>query len=79
MMRENGPLAIRRRLAVLRALLVVALVGLLAAAVVGPGRAIGWVVNDLIPVVVVVGVIFGVYGLAVRGLATLYDKYRHHW
>ena len=47
--------------------------------IVGPGRAIGWVVNDLIPVVVVVGVVFGVYGLAVRGLATLYDKYRHHW
>jgi hypothetical protein len=36
-------------------------------------------VNDLIPVVVVVGVIFGVYGVAAWGLATLYDKYRHHW
>jgi hypothetical protein len=79
MMREDGSPTNRRRLAALRVLLVVALVGLLAAAVVGPGRAIGWVVNDLVPVVVVVGVIFGVYGLAVRGLATLYDKYRHHW
>ena len=79
MMRENGSPANRRRLAALRVLLVVALVSLLAAAVVGPSRAIGWVVNDLVPVVVVVGVIFGVYGLAVRGLATLYDKYRHHW
>jgi hypothetical protein len=26
-----------------------------------------------------VGIIFGVYGVAVWGLATLYDKYRHHW
>ena len=73
MMRENGSPA-DRRLAALSALLVVALVGLLAAAVVGPGRAIGWVVNDLVPVVVVVGIIFGVYGVAVWGLATLYDK-----
>ena len=79
MMRENGPPANHRRLAVLRALLVVALVGLLAAAVVGPGRSIGWVVNDLIPVVVVMVVIFGVFGLAKWGLAALYDKYRQHW
>ena len=79
MMRENGSPANRRRLAALSVLLVVALVGFLVAAVVGPGRAIDWIVNDLIPVVVVVGVIFVVYGLAVRGLATLYDKYRHHW
>jgi hypothetical protein len=79
MMRENGSPANRRRLAALHVLLVVALVGLLAAAVVGPGRAIGWLVNDLIPLVVVVGVIFVVYGLAARGIATLYDKYRHHW
>ena len=79
MMRENGSPAIRGRLAALRALLVVALVVLLAAAVVGPGRAIGWIVKDLVPVVVVVGIIFGVYGVAAWGLATLYDKYRHHW
>ena len=78
MMRENGSPA-DRRLAALRVLLVVALVVLLAAAVVGPGRAIGWVVNDLVPLVVVLGIIFGVYGVAARGLATLYDKYRHHW
>ncbi len=78
MMRENGSPA-DRRLAALRVLLVVALVVLLAAAVVGPGRAIGWVVNDLVPLVVVLGIIFGVYGVAVWGLATLYDKYRRHW
>ena len=77
-MRENGSPA-NRRLAALRALLVVALVGLLAAAVVGPDRAIGWAVNNLIPVVVVVGVIFVVFGVATWGLATLYDKHRHHW
>lgn len=78
MMRENGSLANRHRLAALSVLLVVALVGLIAA-VVGPGRAIGWLLNDLIPVVTVVGIIFGVYGVAAWGLATLYDKYRNHW
>lgn len=76
MMRENGSPANRR----LAALLVVALVGLLAAAaIVGPGRAIGWAVNDLIPVVVVVGAILGVFGVATWGLASLHDKYRQHW
>jgi hypothetical protein len=30
-------------------------------------------------VVLVIGIIFGVYGVAARGLATLYDKYRHYW
>ena len=79
MMRENGTPANRRRLAVLRALLVVALVGLLAAVVVGPGDTIGWVVNNLVPVAVVVGVIFGVFGVAAWGLSTLYDKYRQPW
>ena len=44
-----------------------------------PGGAIAWVLNDLVPVVLVVGIMFGVYGVAVWGLATLYDKYRHHW
>ncbi len=44
-----------------------------------PSGTIGWVVNDLIPVVLVVGVIFGVFGVAAWGLATLYDKYRQHW
>ncbi len=52
----------------------------LAALLFGPPSAtIGWVVNDVIPVVVVVGVIFGVFGVAAWGLATLYDKHRHHW
>ncbi len=46
----------------------------------GPlGGAIAWIVTDLIPVVLVIGIIFGVYGVAARGLAMLYDKYRHHW
>ena len=44
-----------------------------------PSGAIGWVVNDLIPVVLVVGVIFGVYGVAAWRIVTLYDKYRQHW
>jgi multisubunit Na+/H+ antiporter MnhC subunit len=79
MMREEGPSPDRSRLAALRVLLVVALVGLVGAATaVGPGRASGWVVNNLIPVVVVVSAIVVVFGLAALGLAALYDKHRHH-
>ena len=44
-----------------------------------PSGAIGWVVTDILPVALVVGVIFRMYGLAARGLATLYDKYRRHY
>ena len=52
----------------------------LAVLVLGPpSGAIGWIVTDLIPLVLVVGIVFGVYGVAAWGLATLYDKYRQHW
>ncbi len=44
-----------------------------------PSGTIGWIVTDLVPVVLVVGIMFGVYGVAAWGLVTLYDKYRHRW
>ena len=79
-MRENGPSPDRSRLlAALRVLLFVALVGLVGMyAAVGPGITLGWVVDNLIPVVVAGGAIFVVFGLAALGLARLYDKHRHH-
>jgi hypothetical protein len=49
------------------------------AAIVGLGLAIDWVGNYLIPGVVVLGVIVGVFGLAAWGLAQLYDKYKQPW
>jgi hypothetical protein len=79
MMRENEPSPDRPRLAALRMLLFVALMGLVAVAtVVGPGRVLSWVVDNLIPVVVVGGAIFVVFGVAALALAALYDKHRHH-
>ena len=86
-MRENGPspdrsrllAALRVLLAALHVLLFVALVGLVGMyAAVGPGITLGWVVDNLIPVVVAGGAIFVVFGLAALGLARLYDKHRHH-
>ncbi len=45
-----------------------------------PSGTIGWIVTDLVPVVLVVGIVFGVYGVAARVLATsFYEKYRYHW
>ena len=80
MMREEGPSPDRSGLEALRVLLVVALAGLVGvAAAVGLGRTIGWVVNNLIPVVVVVSAIVVVFGLAALVLAALYDKHRYHW
>jgi hypothetical protein len=49
------------------------------AASVGLGLAIDWVGNYLIPGVVVLGVIVGVFGLAAWGLAKLYDKHEPPW
>ncbi len=55
MRHENGTPANRqRRLATLSAIVVVVLVAVLAAIVVGPGRAIDWLVNYLIPVGVII-------------------------
>ncbi len=79
MIREKGPSPKRSRLAALRLLLFVALVGFVGAATaVGPGRALGWVVDNIISAVVVGGAIFVVFGLAALALVRLYGKHRHH-
>ena len=66
MRNENGTPANRRRLVALAAMLVVVFVGLLAAMiVVGPGRAIDWVVSYLIPVGMITGVVIAALALLV--------------
>jgi hypothetical protein len=52
--------------------LVLLAVGIVAAILVGPGVAIGWVGTYLIPVVAVLGVIVGAYGLLMWGVLKLY-------
>ena len=54
------------------------IVEFLAAVVVGPSEAIGWVVTYLIPTFVILGVVFGVVGLLVREGGKVYDtRYPH--
>jgi branched-subunit amino acid permease len=57
----------------------VVLVVVAAVTVVGPGRVIEWLGNYLIPVVVVLGVIIGVFGLAAWEIARLHDKHKQPW
>ena len=65
----------RRPMATLSALLAVVLVtvGLLAAVVVGPGEAIGWVVTYLIPTLVILGVVVGTIFLVAWEGGKAYD------
>lgn len=76
---ENEVPVDNRPLAALYTMLVVVLVVVLAATVVGPGRAIDWVGNYLIPVVVVLGVIIGGFGFAAWEIAKLHDKHKRPW
>jgi branched-subunit amino acid permease len=78
MRHENGTLANRHRLAALSTIVVVVLV-VVAATVVGPGKAIDWLGNYLIPVLIVLGVIVGVFGLATWEIAKLQDRHKHPW
>ena len=82
MRHENGTPAEdhRRRLrAASYTMLVVVLVVVLAAIVVGPGRVIDLVGAYLIPVVMVLGVIAGVFGLAAWEITKLHDKHKQPW
>lgn len=79
MRHENGVPAARRPLAVLYAILAV-LIGFAGlAAIMGPGRAIDWVVTDLLPMVVLLGVVFGVVGLMMWEGGKVHDeRYERH-
>jgi len=69
----------RRPLVAIYAILAV-LVGFVGlAAIMGPGRAIDWIVTDLIPMVVLFGVVFGVVGLMMREGGKVHDdRYERH-
>jgi len=78
MRHENGAPA-RRSLAALYAILAVTLVFVGLAAVMGPGRAIDWFVTDLLPMVVLVGMILGVVGLMMWEGGKVHDaRYEQH-
>jgi protein-S-isoprenylcysteine O-methyltransferase Ste14 len=80
MRHENGTPANRQRLAVLCAIVVVVLVVVVAATVVGPGKAIDWVGNYLIPVVVITGVVIAALALLVWAVKRLPNPpYRNWW
>jgi branched-subunit amino acid permease len=82
MRHENGTPAgdHRRRLrAASYTMLLVVLVVVLAAIVVGPGRVIDLVGAYLVPIVVVLGVIVGVFGLAAWEIAKLPDRHKQPW
>ena len=82
MRHENGTPAEdhRRRLrAASHTMLLVVLVVVLAAIVVGPGRVIDLVGAYLVPMVVVLGVIVGVFGLAAWEIAKLHDRHKQPW
>jgi hypothetical protein len=60
-------------------MLVVVLVVVLAAIFLGPGRLIDWLDAYLIPMVVVLGGIVGVFGLAAWEIAKLRDRHKQPW
>ncbi len=62
---ENGIPATRRHLAALSTMVVIVLVGVVAAIVVGLGRAIDWVGSYLVPVAVITGVVIACLALLV--------------
>ena len=79
MRHENGAPANRRPLVVIYAILAVALVFVGLAVIMGPGRAIDWVVTDLLPMVVLLGVVFGVVILMMREGGRVHDeRYEQH-
>ncbi len=57
-----------------RVAFVLLVVGVVAAIVVGPGQAINWIVTDLLPMVVLLGVVFGVVGLMMWEGGKVHDE-----
>jgi protein-S-isoprenylcysteine O-methyltransferase Ste14 len=79
MRHQNGTPANRRRLAALSTMLAVVLVGVLAATVVGPGKAIEWVSNYLIPVGVITGLVIASLALLVWAVKRLPESPLRDW
>ena len=64
----------RRVRTIAKVAFVLMVVGVVAAILVGPGIAIGWVGAYLFPVVAVLGVMLGAFGLLMWGILKL-----HRW
>ncbi len=79
MRHENGTPANRQRLTALATAVVVVLAGLVAATVVGPGKAIAWLVNYLVPVVVITGVIIAALALLLYAFKKLPESPLRDW
>jgi len=79
MRHQNGTPTNRRRLVALSTMAAVVLVGVLAATVVGPGRAIDWLGNYLIPVGVITGLVIASLALLVWVVKRLPESPLRDW
>ena len=79
MRHENESPANRQRLAALATAVVVVLAGIVAATVVGPGKAIDWLVNYLVPVGAITGVIIAALALLVWAVKSLPNPPFRNW
>jgi protein-S-isoprenylcysteine O-methyltransferase Ste14 len=80
MRHQNGTPTNRRRLVAISTMLAVVLVGVvLAATVVGPGRAIDWLGNYLIPVGVITGLVIASLALLVWVVKRLPESPLRDW
>jgi protein-S-isoprenylcysteine O-methyltransferase Ste14 len=79
MRHQNGTPTNRRRLVAISTMLAVVLVGVLAATVVGPRRAIDWLGNYLIPVGVITGLVIASLALLVWVVKRLPESPLRDW
>jgi hypothetical protein len=79
MRHENGTPTNRRRIVAISTMLLVVLVGVLAATVAGPGRTIDWLGNYLIPVGVITGLVIASLALLVWVVKRLPESPLHDW
>lgn len=76
---ENGDPATRRPLVAICAITTVLVGFVILSVIMGPGKAIDWIVTDLLPMVVLLGVVFGVVGLMMREGGKVHDeRYEQH-
>jgi protein-S-isoprenylcysteine O-methyltransferase Ste14 len=80
MWHENGTPPNRQRLEAPATAVVVVLAGIVAATVVGPDKAIDWLLNYLVPVGAITGVIIAALALLVWAVKSLPNPpYRNWW
>ena len=70
---------VRRVRTIAKAAFVLMVVGIVAAIAVGPGRAIDWLVNDLMPVAVITGVIIAAFALLLYAFKRLPESPLRDW